>query len=59
MTVLEIAELTAWDCLVRLGQPASHDAVLLAKITRKSQRQLGLEPGLAVYARVKSVAVLD
>lgn len=59
MTVLEIADLTASDCLVRLGYPASRDAVLLAKITRKSCRQLGLKSGLGVYARVKSVAVLD
>ncbi len=59
VTVLEIADLTVSDCLVRLGQPQLHDTVLLAKITHKSRHQLGLEPGLALYARVKSVAVLD
>lgn len=41
--------------LVRLlagGQP------LLARVTLKSARQLGLEPGLRLYAQVKSVALL-
>jgi len=34
-------------------------ATLLARITRKSLIQLGLKPGREIFARVKSVAVLD
>jgi len=34
-------------------------ARLLARITRKSADALGLAPGLAVYAQVKGVAILD
>ncbi|CAN5414039.1 molybdenum ABC transporter ATP-binding protein [soil metagenome] len=34
-------------------------ARLLARITRKSADTLGLAPGLAVYAQVKGVAILD
>jgi len=59
VTVLEILDLTPSDCLVRLGRPDSGGPVLLAKITRKSRTHLGLEPGTHVFARVKSVAVLD
>lgn len=59
VTVLEIAGLTASDCLVRLGEPNAHGAVLLAKITHKSRHRLGLKVGLTVFARIKSVAVLD
>jgi molybdate transport system ATP-binding protein len=32
---------------------------LLARVTRKSARQLGLCPGLAVFAQIKGVALLD
>ncbi|MEL7449379.1 MAG: TOBE domain-containing protein, partial [Pseudomonadota bacterium] len=40
------------DVLLDLnGQP------LLARITRRSVRALGVAPGLAVFAQVKSVAV--
>ena len=34
-------------------------APLLARVTRKSARQLALRPGQAVYAQIKGVAVLD
>jgi molybdate transport system ATP-binding protein len=34
-----------------------HGTPLLARITRKSARELGLRPGLAVYALVKSVSI--
>lgn len=57
--VLEMADLSSSDCLVRLGRVEVDDAVLLAKITRKSRVQLGLQPQSSVFARVKSVAVLD
>lgn len=56
--VLETEDLSASDCLVRLGR-SDTDAVLLARITKKSRSQLELETGTTVYARVKSVAVVD
>jgi molybdate transport system ATP-binding protein len=59
LTVLETAELSASNCLVRLGRPERDGPVLLARITNKSRAQLSLQPGREVYARVKSVAVLD
>ncbi len=59
VTVLEILDLPPSDCLVRLGRTDSLGPVLLAKITRKSRAHLRLEPGTHVFARVKSVAVLD
>jgi molybdate transport system ATP-binding protein len=34
------------------------DAVLLARVSRRSARELSLEPGLEVHAQVKSVALL-
>jgi molybdate transport system ATP-binding protein len=44
--------------LVRLRtQPGA--GVLLARVTRRSAQTLGLEPGKAVWAMVKSVALLD
>lgn len=59
LTVMEIADVPPSDCLVRLGRAGTADPVLLARVTRKSRMQLGLTPGLSVYARIKSVAVLD
>ena len=34
-------------------------AALLARVTRKSAHQLGLRPGLSVFAQIKGVALLD
>ena len=34
------------------------DAILLARVTRRSQRLLGIEPGKRLHAQVKSVALL-
>jgi len=59
VTVLEIADLSPSDCLVRLGRESAADTVLFAHITRRSRSHLGLERGLRVFARVKAVAVLD
>jgi molybdate transport system ATP-binding protein len=60
LIVLEIADLSPSNCLVRVGDPsAAAGPVLLARITRKSLIQLGLKPGCDIFARVKSVAVLD
>jgi molybdate transport system ATP-binding protein len=36
----------------------SGGAPLLARITRKSSQDLALEPGKALYAQVKSIALL-
>lgn len=58
LEVVETADLTASDCLVRLAR-TSEGPVLLARLTRRSRDQLGLEPGRRAFARVKSVAVLD
>jgi len=41
--------------LVRL---AAGNEPLLARITRRSALQLGLVPGLALYAQIKSVALM-
>jgi molybdate transport system ATP-binding protein len=59
MSVLEIADTSPSACLVRLGTSATPEIVLLARITKKSRTRLQLEPGHAVFARVKSVAVVD
>ncbi len=59
LTVLETTELSPSDCLVRLGLGKGEEPILLARITQKSRAQLGVEAGREVYARVKSVAVLD
>lgn len=59
LTVLETADLSQSDCLVRLGREGVDGVVVLGKITRKSRTQLRIEPGRRVFARVKSVAVLD
>ncbi|MGK2927898.1 MAG: TOBE domain-containing protein, partial [Lysobacterales bacterium] len=32
---------------------------ILARVTRKSARDLGLQPGMAVYAQVKGIALLN
>lgn len=45
--------------LVRLALGQGADRVpLLARITRKSGRQLALQPGLNVYAQIKSVSLM-
>jgi molybdate transport system ATP-binding protein len=56
-TVLDVtADRDPAQCLVRIavgGRP------LLARITQRSASQLSLAPGLALYAQVKSVALMD
>jgi molybdate transport system ATP-binding protein len=52
--VIELADDAPGQVLVRL---ALQDTVLLARITRKSAHALNLQPGMAVVAQVKSVAV--
>jgi molybdate transport system ATP-binding protein len=58
LAVLSVDEGSAGDALVTLGR--DHDGpVLLARITRLSLRRLAIQPGLELFARVKSVAMLD
>lgn len=52
--VIEISDDAPGQVLVRL---ALGNTVLLSRITRKSAHALNLQPGLAVVAQVKSVAV--
>lgn len=59
LSVLEIADTSPSACLVRLGRPDAPEQVLLARITKKSRSRLSLEPGSRIFARVKSVAVVD
>jgi molybdate transport system ATP-binding protein len=58
LEVVEIADLTASDCLIRLAR-RSNGPVLFARLTHRSRDQLNLGPGRSVFARVKSVAVVD
>lgn len=59
VSVLEIADTSPSDCLLRLGLTSQPQPVLLARITKRSRNKLSLEPGSNVFARVKSVAVVD
>jgi molybdate transport system ATP-binding protein len=54
--VVEIAEEDAAQLLVKLDLGGT---LLLSRITRRSGDMLGLKPGLAVYAQLKSVALVD
>lgn len=55
-TVMEIAEEDLAQLLVKLDIGGT---ALLARITRRSGDLLGIAPGLALYAQVKSVALAD
>ena len=45
------------DLRLRLGETEGNASRLLARITRRSARQLGLAVGQRVYAQIKSVAL--
>ena len=45
------------DLRLRLGETEGNASHLLARITRRSARQLGLAVGQRVYAQIKSVAL--
>jgi molybdate transport system ATP-binding protein len=53
--VMEITDENPAQAMVRLD---AGGVTLLARITRKSSALLGLEPGMAIFAQVKSVALL-
>ncbi|MDR0274661.1 MAG: molybdenum ABC transporter ATP-binding protein [Burkholderiaceae bacterium] len=55
-TVTELADDGPAQTLVALQ---AGGAPLMARVTRKSAHQLGLRPGLAVFAQIKGVALLD
>lgn len=55
--VAAVEELGEGECLVRVRAVDGGDD-LLARVTRSSARRLALEPGLLIWARVKSVAVV-
>ncbi|MCE5182621.1 MAG: molybdenum ABC transporter ATP-binding protein [Betaproteobacteria bacterium] len=55
-SVVEIADETPAHVMVRLD---AGGVPLLARITRKSSALLGLKPGMAIFAQVKSVALLS
>ena len=56
----EVTDAAPGQILLRLGcGPGFEEARLLARITRRSRAELGLDPGVEVYARVKSVSLAD
>jgi len=57
--VTAVAESGEGEVLVQLSSPVTPAPVLLARITWRSQQRLGIEVGRDVYARVKSVALLE
>jgi molybdate transport system ATP-binding protein len=57
--VTDIATSGAGEVLVRLESTAAPGPALLARITWRSQQRLGIQVGRDVYARVKSVALLE
>jgi ABC-type molybdate transport system ATPase subunit len=57
--VTDIATSGAGEVLVRLENAAAPGPALLARITWRSQQRLGIQVGRDVYARVKSVALLE
>ena len=59
LSIRDIVDLSPSDCLVRLSTNPDAQDLLLSRITRKSRAQLQLNAGASVFARVKSVAVLD
>jgi molybdate transport system ATP-binding protein len=56
--VLEVQDASPGEVMVRMSCGPDAPA-LLARITRRSAERLGIAPGIDVYARVKSVALLE
>jgi molybdate transport system ATP-binding protein len=54
--IVDLAEADEAQVLVSL---CAGETPLLARITRRSRDTLGLEPGMEVYAQVKTVALMD
>jgi molybdate transport system ATP-binding protein len=58
MRVVNLVDAGEGEVTVELGQDSA-DATLVARITALSCERLSLEPGSPVYARVKSVAIVE
>ena len=58
MAVLQIHGAKGGEVMVELAQEGA-DVTLLARVTELSRERLDLQPGSPVYARVKSVAVVE
>ena len=59
VVVHEVREVSPGEALVRMAAPSADSPMLLALITQRSAARLGIAAGRHVYARVKSVALLD
>jgi molybdate transport system ATP-binding protein len=57
--VHDVREVSPGETVVRMAAPSADSPMLLALITQRSAARLGLAAGRHVYARVKSVALLD
>lgn len=55
--VAELTVVTPGELLVQLVCPSDSEQRLLARLTQKSAHEIGLRPGLEVYAQVKGVSV--
>jgi len=55
--VVELSTVTPGETLVRLACPTAREQTLLARVMTKSADDLGLAPGLRVFARVKGVTL--
>jgi molybdate transport system ATP-binding protein len=58
VNVLEVRDVSPGEVMVRMSRQPEAPA-LLARITRRSAERLGIASGIDVYARVKSVALLE
>jgi molybdate transport system ATP-binding protein len=56
-TVREISEAGVGQCLVRLTLDTLDEQLLLARVTQRSVQHLSLQPGMALFAQIKSVAL--
>lgn len=57
--VESLAEAGPGQVLVRMRCPAGEEPPLVARVTKRSAELLGLERGLVVYARIKSVGLME
>lgn len=59
LRVSSVDEPRPGEALVELRDASGGGPPLLARVSARSARELGLEPGVPIVARVKAVAVLD
>lgn len=55
--VADLTPVSPGEVLVRLVCPTDPDQAVLARLTQKSVHEIGLRPGLELYAQVKGVSV--